>query len=785
MTSDPGPLPKSVTAEPGDGGLWLCTFRYRPAGESRVNLAGSFNGWNANTHSLADPDGDGVFAIRVPIEAGTHHYKFVLDGSNWISDPQNPDRVPDGFTGYNSVLKLGRLARMSESTASTGDGRIEPLGLEHKPDGSLYRQWLSADRLLLRYRTLSHDVERVSVAIRGGPVVPMYVVSEGPLFSIYETQIRLPQGQSKAGAAPSGAVEYTFILADGSMGVSDLETYRAASSSAQIMKTPEWAKHAVWYQIMVDRFRNGDPANDPQPVRPWTSEWFTPSPFEGKDGATFYGGYVFKRYYGGDLAGLQEKLPYLKDLGINAIYLNPVFKAESHHKYNATNFLHIDDHFGTKGDYAAVAASEDLLDPTTWKWTDSDRRFLQFLEQAHAMGFRVIIDGVFNHVGTAHPAFQDVQKNGKKSRFADWFDVTSWDPFRYNGWAGYSDLPVFKKSGDGLASESVKQHVFAVTRRWMDPNGDGDPSDGIDGWRLDVPNEIPAPFWAEWHDLVKSINADAYISGEIWDRADQWLDGRHFDAVMNYQFAQAAIAWICHRDRKITASEVDRRLADLRMAYPSAATYVMQNLVDSHDTDRLVSMALNPDRDYDRMNRPQDDNPNYDNSKPSPEAYRRARLVALLQMTYVGAPMIYYGDEVGMWGADDPTNRKPMLWSDLDPYEKPEENVVSEDHLDFYKRAIALRHAHPALRTGTFQTLLADDELDVWAFLRTSDTERVLVLLNASETARPVRVPLPTGSPRSWRTVFGDRGDGVVHGDASVTVPVPALGGIVLVDQDS
>jgi glycosidase len=543
--------------------------------------------------------------------------------------------------------------------------------------------------------------------------------------------------------------------------------------------TPDWAKHAVWYQVMLDRFRNGSPDNDRQPVRSWTSEWFTPSPWEGRDGQTFYDHYVFDRQYGGDLDGLEEKLPYLAELGVNAIYLNPIFKAESYHKYNAETYLHVDDHFGTTGDYAEVAATEDHTDPSTWKWTESDRRFLRFLKTAHRTGFKVIIDGVFNHVGTAHPAFQDVKNRGRKSRYADWFNVTSWKPFKHEGWFGHASLPVFKKSKDGLASEQVRQYLFNVTRRWMDPDGDGDPSDGIDGWRLDVPNEIPAPFWVQWRKLVKSINPEAYITGEIWERADQWLDGRHFDAVMNYEFARAVVAWVFNRKLKVSPSEIDQRLRELRLAYPLEATLVLQNVLDSHDTDRLASMAHNPDRQYDSANRPQDNGPDYDNSKPTPAEYARVRLAALLQMTYVGAPMIYYGDEVGMWGADDPTCRKPMLWEDLQPYEKPDENFVMQDQLAFYRQIIGLRNAHPALRTGSFHTLLTDDRADVWAFLRRDHDEQLVIVLNASDQDRRVTVPLPLRAPNKWTGLLNAEGvfDAADH---KLGLRVPAVGGLVL-----
>ena len=171
----------------------------------------------------------------------------------------------------------------------------------------------------------------------------------------------------------------------------------------------------------------------------------------------------------------------------------------------------------------------------------------------------------------------------------------------------------------------------------------------------------------------------------------------------------------------------------------------MQNLLDSHDTDRLASMAKNPDREYNALNREQEVQ-TYDAAKPSPEHYRRVRLLALLQMTYVGAPMVWYGTEVGMWGSGDPNNRKPMLWKDLEPYGQPGENAVMQDHLDFYRGVIALRNAHPALRTGSFRTVLTDDAKDVWVFLREGAGEQVLVALNASDKPAEITLPETLGS---------------------------------------
>ncbi|MBT5382678.1 MAG: alpha-amylase, partial [Phycisphaerae bacterium] len=347
--------------------------------------------------------------------------------------------------------------------------------------------------------------------------------------------------------------------------------------------------------------------------------------------------------------------------------------------------------------------------------------------------------------------------------------------FEYEGWAGFGELPVFVKNEHrGLASDGVYQHIMDITTRWMDPDGDGDPSDGIDGWRLDVPNEVPLPFWIEWRKHVKSINPDAFIVGEIWDRAEHWLDGRSFDAVMNYPFAEIAFDWIAAKDKKIHASEAEQRLARLRMAYPDSATYVLQNLLDSHDTDRMVSKVFNPDRPFDAQNREQQVD-NYNPDKPDAESYRKARLLALLQMTYVGAPMIYYGDEVGLWGSDDPNNRKPMLWEDLQPYDEPGMEVMP-GQLDFYRRAIAIRNTYPALRRGSIETVLIDDDQDTWAFVREFDGQRVLVTINASNTDAVITLPESLGT--GWTRALVEPGEAPVDWPS---IHVPAVGGVVWV----
>lgn len=755
----------SVEARPTAQGDWRVRFTLRAdaAGGARsAQVAGSFTGWQGRPVAMA-PAADGSFTAETTVPDGRHAYKFVLDGSRWIADPANPARADDQNGGFNSVLALGAGAGLDPSTARAGDGRIDGAAFSHRPDRAADRS-RSAGGWLLRARTLAGDVQSVRLAHAGPPGSPRPMARagrDGP-FEVWE--VILP-------ATAGAPIPYTFVLEDGPLTARDPQTYSLDPAAAGF-RTPDWAKDAVWYQVMVDRFRNGDPANDPAGTIPWKHDWYKPYGNEGKDGQTFYKHFVFSRFGGGDLQGLRERLPYLRELGVNALYLMPMFQASTPHKYNTMDYVHVDEHFGTKGDWAPAAAKEDLLDPRTWTFTPTDRRFLEFLREAKAMGFRVVIDGVFNHVGTGHPAFQDCKRNGQGSRFADWFDITSWDPFKYEAWWGFSELPVFRKDPErGIASATARQHIMDVTRRWMDPDGDGDPRDGVDGWRLDVPNEVPLPFWHEWCREVRRINPDAYVVGEIWERADQWLDGRAFDAVMNYEFAKPAVQWVIDRKLKIPASELDRRLAELRVAYPAECSYAMMNLLDSHDTDRVASMALNPDRPYNQQNREQEQAP-YDARKPGAPERQRQRLLALLQMTYVGAPMVYYGDEVGMWGSNDPNNRRPMLWPDLGPWENPDESPDAS-MLAHYKEVIALRRRHAALRTGSFRTVRCDDAQDTWVFVREGGGEQVLVALNAGE--KPATLDL-SAMGDGWQDAFGTPG---FADDGLRVATVPAIGGRV------
>ena len=500
-----------------------------------------------------------------------------------------------------------------------------------------------------------------------------------------------------------------------------------AGETVRSPAVPAWATQAVWYQVLVCRFCNGDAANDPPGTVPWSSDWGSLLPGEQAP----LRDRLFERQYGGDLAGLRSKLAYIRDLGVNAVYLNPVFQAPSQHKYDTTDHRHIDDTYGKAG--SMVALSGETEDPNTWQWSASDRLFQSVLEEAHGLGLRVVVDGVFNHVGREFWAWRDVVRNGRNSAYANWFDVTDWGPpLRWRAWDGPDGhLPCFRRDGDGL-DPGVEAYLFAVVRRWMDPNGDGDPSDGVDGWRLDAAEQVSHGFWQRFRRTVKAINPDAIIVGEIWTDARPWLGGDQFDVVTNYPFAASVLRFFTQDDTRYSVSGLSDDLLELASGHPWLVTTGMWNLLGSHDTERVVSAMTDPQRRGATIPGTEATIPRRDLLVPDEDAYRRMRLSVVLQYTWPGAPMVFYGDEVGMYGGDDPFCRAPMWW----------DRTADEGLGELYRRLAALRKQQPALRTGPVCVLMADDARRVFAFQRGVDEERVVVVINGD--LRPHAVGLTT-----------------------------------------
>jgi neopullulanase len=435
--------------------------------------------------------------------------------------------------------------------------------------------------------------------------------------------------------------------------------------------TPDWVKDAVFYQIFPDRFA---PSRASGILKPDNLEaWDAPPTRRG--------------FKGGDLVGLAERFDYLLDLGVSAIYLNPIFQSTANHRYHTHDYHQVDPILGGNPALRAL------------------------LDLAHAHGVRVVLDGVFNHASRGFFQFNHLLENGPDSPYLDWFHVEQWplhpydsQPPNYRCWWSDRELPEFNTE-----TPAVREFLWGVAQRWIEF--------GIDGWRLDVPEEIDdEAFWREFRRRVKGANPEAYLVGEIWHEAQSWLQGDQFDAVMNYPFNRACLAFMggakldtsCRpggfRLRPVGASafagQIDRSLE----WYPWEITLAQLNLLGSHDTPRFLTLVGG---ETDRL-----------------------KLATLFQMTFPGAPCIYYGDEIGMRGGNEPACRGGFPW---------DESRWDLDLREYVKRCIRLRHDHPALRRGSYTRVYSHQR--VYAFLRQWEDNVLLVALNAAEEARVVNLP--------------------------------------------
>jgi len=483
--------------------------------------------------------------------------------------------------------------------------------------------------------------------------------------------------------------------------------------------TPDWVKHAVFYQIFPDRFARSPHGAPPPGIQ--LKPWGTPPQQQG--------------FQGGDLRGIVDKLDYLQALGVTALYLTPIFASASNHRYHTYDYYQVDPLLGGN------AALRELLDA------------------AHQRGMRVVLDGVFNHASRGFWAFHHVLENGSNSPYLDWFIIRGWPLHAYPGdvrhapnydcWWGLPALPKFNIHNPG-----VREYLLDVARHWI--------AFGIDGWRLDVPNEIKDDsFWQAFRQVVKAANPEAYLCGEIWHFAERWVQGDQFDAVMNYPFSRAVLGFCGGRTLvqgyqqgsysllSLTAEHFAQQIDAVYTRYDWQVNYAQLNLLDSHDTARAVWIMGN------------------DQSA--------LRLCVLCQMTMPGAPWIYYGDEIGLSAAKDPFCRGAFPWQD--------DGRWDHDLLTFYRRATALRHRYPALRTGTFQRLHASG--GVYAFARTLPQQCAVVIVNTQTT--PTSMDVDVAGVALTATVFDSVWNGgryAVKGRRLHKVTVPARDAVVLVSVD-
>jgi cyclomaltodextrinase / maltogenic alpha-amylase / neopullulanase len=474
--------------------------------------------------------------------------------------------------------------------------------------------------------------------------------------------------------------------------------------------TPAWVRDAVFYQIFPDRFARSDKVVKPSGIEPWDTD------------PTVFG------YKGGDLLGVVEKLDYLVDLGITALYLNPIFQSASNHRYHTHDYLLVDPLLGGIEAFDALLAG------------------------CKERGIRVVLDGVFNHASRGFFYFNDVLENGDASPWIDWFyvsefPVNAYDHNRPPGYTAWFELHALPKLNTD--NPQMREYIMQVAEYWT--------RKGIDGWRLDVPDEITTPgFWEEFRSRVRAINPDAYICAEIWHESPHWLQGEHFDSVMNYVFAEAALAFAGRNriDRELQesraynpwpgidglryADKIDRLLG----LYDWNVQTVQMNLLDSHDTPRALTLAS--------------------------DDVRTLELATLLLFTFPGAPSVYYGDEIGLdGGLPDHWARRPFPWN---------EDAWDHDLRWHYQRLIALRRDTPALRTGTYQALAATERS--YAFIRQLEGTLVVVALNTSDN--PDAVVLPVKGLDEPHYAVGEPVS-MSESNPGVTLSLPARSGAIWV----
>lgn len=686
-------------------------FSYQPptAGEHEVGITGDFTSWEI----LDLVDTGGTYILSLHVENGKYRYKLIVDG-NWIPDPNNPKREPDPFGGFNSILEVKT---------------------EKAPGFTWQEVWRDPDLLMERtghYFSINRVSEkRYELRFRWHPSLPggLSAILDGEehqLFQIgrkgnedvwhclFETQ------KEKIGimiAIRSGdRVLYYF----GEQGFSeDRDAFKPRGyklSDLPVFAVPDWVHKSVIYQIFPDRFRNGDRVLDPDFSEDYYADSREPPP-EGEFLPPYKEYYHLVEdwndisglkqspwleegkpdwwsFYGGDIPGVREKLPYLKELGVSVIYFNPLWQAKSNHKYDAADFCKIDPHFGTEKDLKAL------------------------VKEAHTNGIRVIADVAFNHTGDDFWAFRDCVEKGPDSEYWTWYDWKKWplpDPLPpdfkpreyYQCWWGIKDMPDlnFDHKRKHPAENYVKdisraqpnwplvEHILKCVGWWLKDIG-------MDGFRLDIPDEVPFWFWQLFRQRVREIKPDAWIVGEIWHNAKSWVGPRYFDSVMNYAYFKDPVLEFFILNMT-TLAAFQKRIEEGLAEYPHQSASAMMNLLGSHDTIRVLELAGG----------------NID----------RLKLATLFQMTFVGAPHIYYGDEIAMRGGKDPDNRRPFNWD----WEKNQRSVELRKH---YQALIKLRKEQKLLTEGEFA--FEDSPEGLLSYIRFNEDGAIRVVINHSGSDR-------------------------------------------------
>ena len=773
---------------------------------------------------LQDPDDDGTYSFTTTsLPAGCYETKVTIDeswdenyGAGGVPNGSNiPFTVP--ATGAEVTFTYDAATHVLTVSAGHGaDGNVEWDGLGHDSRSDVYRTPGGAipagTPVTLRFRTFHDDVTGVSVRWysieRGGQqIVPMELAAAG--IGCYEQALEDELCDFWQTTLPDdwGAdnLWYRFIVSDGA----DTDYYNddtpaldggigsatedAEDRSWALMlhepgfEAPEWANDAVIYQIFPDRFRNGRANNDPQtgdvryddPVirLPWGTKpegycrnyadgatncpwrFDTTPPADSPTREQPRG----RDYMGGDLRGVDQQLDYLATLGVNTIYFNPIFDAGSNHSYDTQDYTRIDPYFGTQQDWSNLVRHADEL------------------------GIRIVLDGVFNHLSSDSPIFDRYHHyptvgacESFDSPYRAWFTFTD-DPdgecagpegagtMTYAGWFGFDSIPVIDKENPEVQAYFLTDDD-SITRQWLE--------DGASGWRLDVSGDASFPdgYWETFRAVVDETDPDALTISETWQKDStllRMIRGDRLDTTMNYRLRDAVLGLLAPQgfDSKgfadsgyqITPTQFAERIESIREDYPDAAYYSLMNLLDSHDTERLLwTLTLGAETTAEREG----------NAANVAAGKVLQRIAALIQFTMPGAPTVFYGDEVGMTGDDDPDDRRTYPW--------PGRGGGSQDMALFahYQSLADARANLPALTDGDLRLLLADDAAGTLAYGRATDAQAAVVAINRGAVGRTLTIPvagyLPDGTTLSIEVAANAPASGsatVVDGELVVTLP--------------
>lgn len=538
---------------------------------------------------------------------------------------------------------------------------MEKAAIFHRPSDN-FAYLLDDHTLQIRIKTKKSNIHAASL-IMGDPYIwengewqfseiPMNLVGNDDLFDYWEVDAYSETSRIRYGFRLTSLTEESIYTEKGFYDIppTDCDYYFCFPylHKNELFNAPSWVKDTVWYQIFPERFANGNPSINPENAKAWGSE--PPA---------------VNNFFGGDFEGITEHLDHLTDIGVNGIYLTPVFKAYSNHKYDTIDYMELDPQFG-----------------------DADS-LKKLITECHQRGIKVMLDAVFNHSGYYFPPFQDVLEKGENSSFKDWFHIHSFpvqggSKPNYEAFGFVDSMPKLNTS-----NPEVKKYLLEVGTYWIREFD-------IDGWRLDVANEVDRPFWREFRTVVKDAKPDIYILGEIWHDSMPWLRGDQFDAVMNYPFKTNVLNLLAKKT--ISSKQFVENMSKVYYSYPKNIFDFTFNLVGSHDTARIFTEC-------------EDD-------------VKRTKQVFTILLTFMGTPCIYYGDEIGLTGELDPGCRKCMEWN-------------TENHHDELKNhirtLITLRKKEKLLANeGSVKFLFPTEENGIFGYQKFSENKSIIVLLNPS-----------------------------------------------------